>query len=676
MYTFKGINTALKGMARELLTNGVRREVRGTIRYEMPDPVLIKITNPANRYVLIPERKWPYLLGPAEALWLASGSNVLSDLPGIYVKSLYDYSDDGETWRACFTGDTLIPLLSGELVPIKELILRESFWVYSKDSKGDVVPGFGHSCRITQKATELCEITLDNLEKITCTPNHRFLLKNGSYKEARLLSAEDSLSPLYRRNSKIWGYHEGYLDVKHDSGEWELMHRVVGRLLDHGIFESEKPQLHHMDFNPRNNNPSNLIWLSNLEHRRIHADQARIIKANMLESIPEFKDKHRENCIKNARKGTEVQIQAYQEDSDLAKRLSSVRSENMQKLNKKTESVSKIKGRVFKVFDRLVSSGFLITSEMYDLTRNRQAGVPNLKKVIKLFGSFDAAIIEHEARKNHRVVSMVIVKIEPTEVYDFTVDKYHNFALQAGVFVHNCYGPRFRSYTGSREQYHQHAFEPVITNSIDQFKFIYESLKRDLYSLQAVITIADPNKDCYDLNGDLIVTKDMPCNRSLHFQVTPDGKLDLIVHVRSNDCLFGFGVSNVFCFTWFQEMFANMLQIPMGSYYTSADNFHYYESKRSMMEAVAQTSFDVDYVDGDFQYLQIPDLDLDNFDNMVQKALYEEEIIRNDASGNHIQFTHFPSFSDLIVPFRVKNGKPVKEIHHPQLAQLIHSLKE
>lgn len=39
---------------------------------------------------------------------------------------------------------------------------------------------------------------------------------------------------------------------------------------------------------------------------------------------------------------------------------------------------------------------------------------------------------------NHKVVS-----VEPCgqeDVYDITVDKHHNFALSAGVFVHNCTG--------------------------------------------------------------------------------------------------------------------------------------------------------------------------------------------------------------------------------------------
>lgn len=40
---------------------------------------------------------------------------------------------------------------------------------------------------------------------------------------------------------------------------------------------------------------------------------------------------------------------------------------------------------------------------------------------------------------NHKVVSIQkITHYTPVPVYDITVDKYHNFAISAGVFVHNC----------------------------------------------------------------------------------------------------------------------------------------------------------------------------------------------------------------------------------------------
>lgn len=67
--------------------------------YELPEPVMIEIQDPTARQILIPERKWNKVLPYAESLWMILGSNDLDDLPGHFVKSVYNFSDDGHTWR-------------------------------------------------------------------------------------------------------------------------------------------------------------------------------------------------------------------------------------------------------------------------------------------------------------------------------------------------------------------------------------------------------------------------------------------------------------------------------------------------------------------------------------------------------------------------------------------------
>ena len=51
----------------------------------------------------------------------------------------------------------------------------------------------------TKQNAELVKVSLDSGETITCTPNHRFMLRDGSYKEAKDLQENDSLMPLYRK---------------------------------------------------------------------------------------------------------------------------------------------------------------------------------------------------------------------------------------------------------------------------------------------------------------------------------------------------------------------------------------------------------------------------------------------------------------------------------------------
>lgn len=41
---------------------------------------------------------------------------------------------------------------------------------------------------------------------------------------------------------------------------------------------------------------------------------------------------------------------------------------------------------------------------------------------------------------NEKCISVEIIAVEPTDVYDLSVPGYHNFALASGIFVHNCAG--------------------------------------------------------------------------------------------------------------------------------------------------------------------------------------------------------------------------------------------
>lgn len=96
---FAGINSFLVEMSRTLLRESVIRKTRGVTCFELPYPVIIKITNPTSRIVTIPERSWNCFLPYAESLWLASGRNDLK-MAGTYLKRLYDFSDDEKTMRA------------------------------------------------------------------------------------------------------------------------------------------------------------------------------------------------------------------------------------------------------------------------------------------------------------------------------------------------------------------------------------------------------------------------------------------------------------------------------------------------------------------------------------------------------------------------------------------------
>lgn len=119
MYKFENLNQTLIGMCREILNDGVWDTVRGFRCCAIPHPVTIEISNPTDRYVTIPQRKWNKYLPFAESLWIALGINDLGELPAKYCKNLYTYSDNGKTWRAgygprirAYTGMATDPYIS------------------------------------------------------------------------------------------------------------------------------------------------------------------------------------------------------------------------------------------------------------------------------------------------------------------------------------------------------------------------------------------------------------------------------------------------------------------------------------------------------------------------------------------------------------------------------------
>lgn len=97
--------------------------------------------------------------------------------------------------NGCFIGDTRIPLLDGTYPQMSELVGRQ-VWVYSSTPDGKIVPGLARG-RMTKHTDELVDVILDNGYVARCTPEHLWMLRDGSYKEAQhLVPGVDRLMPI------------------------------------------------------------------------------------------------------------------------------------------------------------------------------------------------------------------------------------------------------------------------------------------------------------------------------------------------------------------------------------------------------------------------------------------------------------------------------------------------
>jgi hypothetical protein len=104
--------------------------------------------------------------------------------------------------------DSLIPLLDGTECTIKDLSIRvksgEEIWSYAiQDGTKAIVPSKIVWCDLTRKDSELIRVTLDDGTHLDTTPDHEYMLRDGSYKRADALTEGQSLMPFYTLTSTI-----------------------------------------------------------------------------------------------------------------------------------------------------------------------------------------------------------------------------------------------------------------------------------------------------------------------------------------------------------------------------------------------------------------------------------------------------------------------------------------
>lgn len=426
----------------------------------------------------------------------------------------------------CFAKGTLIPLLNGTEVPIEEY---KGQYLYTCQDNGRVTFRKGSPAFLSGvKKTVI--VTLDNGATICCTPEHPFMLRDGSYKEAGTLAPGQSLMPLYRDVSKANPKHglDGYEKLlDNGTGKWSYTHQRVARdcLNFHyrNTVEGRKVT-HHVDFNKRNNDPENLRIMDWDAHQKLHNLQSRrnmqklwrdpsFVANNKkrasalgkitgpinikLAQTKEVHEKLRESghyrrlAKANFSKAWEklksdpVKYAAYcRRVSDRCKR-KDVTISGLKKAWKEFPNQAHVElvmkcGE--KVIDRVIKEAGLTRSQVFtgpskmmgrpgmyrrDVNYRRMCALaPTCSTMKELYAKMntsqeaarralkDAGVTSIQFGKmfferhrksykgdgilhrNHKVVS---VKDGPiTEVYDITVPEEHNFALSAGVFVHNC----------------------------------------------------------------------------------------------------------------------------------------------------------------------------------------------------------------------------------------------
>jgi hypothetical protein len=295
----------------------------------------------------------------------------------------------------CFTGDTRVALLDGTNPTFEELAERfpngEEFEVYSMSRDGICV-GRARNSRVTIENSELIEITLDNYQIVRCTPNHLFMTLDGDWIKAENLTKDVSIMPLYRVSAYAGGWHD-YERV------WCPVRK--SRFLTHQLcaehFFGKIPfnyVVHHIDENKSNNSSLNLQILSKRLHAKNHTKKRHDTDLFYVEKLRAGHKKYRENG------GNE-------------KSRKNILSLIERGIIKKGRDICNIEG-----CERLSNA-----KGMCDVHYQRM-------RRLKL------KVLRPPSKMNHRILSVKKI-FKREDVWDITVDKFHNFALSSGIFVHN-----------------------------------------------------------------------------------------------------------------------------------------------------------------------------------------------------------------------------------------------
>ena len=178
----------------------------------------------------------------------------------------------------CFTADTNVKLADGRNLSFLDLVEENKQgkrnFTFTVDD-GIIKIAEIKNPRKTKENAEIMEVVLDNGEKIRCTLNHKFMLKDETYKEAKDLKSGDSLMPLYTRlstaedDSKAIGYE---MIFQPKNNLWDFSHILADEWnIENNIYSKSAGRIrHHINFNKLNNNPDNIRRMNWKEHWQTH----------------------------------------------------------------------------------------------------------------------------------------------------------------------------------------------------------------------------------------------------------------------------------------------------------------------------------------------------------------------------------------------------------------------
>jgi RNA-splicing ligase RtcB len=324
----------------------------------------------------------------------------------------------------CFAYGTLVPTVDGHSYQIGELAAQDhELLVYALDADHKIVVARATAKKTRMEAT-LVMITLDNGREIRCTPDHEFMLRDGTYRQAKDLSPGSSLIPFRSHVDK-----DGYTVVRHPRSENDQrVHWIIARgglMGQIPSFTGQKTVIHHRNFTPTDNRPENLEFMGDRDHMSYHK--------SIRERNPHFQSHAFEEARKAALAAKAQTKEGHAYFSERGTRNILTYMESKPEHFREAVAGNGKRGKQYLQAYNVSEAGRRKSSEI----AHREHVCETCGETVR-GGGF--GIHNHRRYKhgyNHKVVSVEPVE-QREDVYCLTVPEYGNFALDAGVFVHNC----------------------------------------------------------------------------------------------------------------------------------------------------------------------------------------------------------------------------------------------
>ncbi|MBS3777701.1 MAG: intein-containing DNA gyrase subunit B, partial [Candidatus Thermoplasmatota archaeon] len=370
------------------------------------------------------------------------------------------YIVEGDSAGGCFSGNTKVALVDNRDISFKELIKEQEqgkrHFCYTIKKDGTIGVEEIKNPRKTKKDVEVIKVILDNDQEITCTPDHLFMLRDGSYKRAKNLTSKDSLMPLRKQRSKIGKYItiKDY-ELVYDNllNRWIFTHILSDNWnIKQGLYSlAQGSHRHHIDFDKNNNNPTNITRMNKEKHLQLHREMAHktlhtpqvINKCRKLRKAEDFKKmmsqrmkepKTRKILNKKAKKQWEnPNLLEWRREKTKEQWTEEFRKKRKQAYNKTYYT------KTIKALHDIFVQCKKIDIKSYDILRKERKDNTLLRFdtfVNRFFLGDVIAAQEAVANYNHNIKDIVQVR-KRMDVYDLEVPGTHNFALASGVFVHN-----------------------------------------------------------------------------------------------------------------------------------------------------------------------------------------------------------------------------------------------